>query len=296
MDKFKEYCKKIFMPPVWVIILLVPIAAVSLFFVFLNDLSEHPFGYFVYALNFYALTVFCVWCFTVLPNRIKEGKARLYNTKYGNKFLSDIQFRTHVMLYVSLFVNLFYVLFNGVLFVYDGSYWFLILSVYYVILAVMRFLLVRYFNKNSVGSDMIGEWKRARVCAFILTLINLVLSGAVLMIISQGKGFTYPGMFIYVMAMYTFYVTILAIINIVKYKKYNSPVMSATKVVTLAAALVSMLSLETAMLNEFGSDTPQETKNILIAVTGAVICIVVMCLSVGMIIQAAKEIKKGNNK
>ena len=51
-------------------------------------------------------------------------------------------------------------------------------------------------------------------------------------------------MMIYVMAMYAFYVTVMAVINMVRYRKYHSPVMSAAKAVNLAAALVSMLSLE----------------------------------------------------
>ena len=55
------------------------------------------------------------------------------------------------------------------------------------------------------------------------------------------------------MAMYAFYNIITAVMNVVKYRKYRSPVMSAAKVVSLAATLVSMLSLETAMLTQFGS-------------------------------------------
>lgn len=293
MSKLKKYCNVIFCPPGFVIFLLVPITTVALIYVFLKDLTEHPVTYFVYALSFYTLVVFSVWLFSVFPKRIKSWKKRIYNTKLGNRFFSDVQFRTHVMLYFSLAVNLFYVLFNGYLFFKNNSYWFLILSVYYAILAVMRFLLVNYFNKKPVGSGLIGEWKIYGACGYILTLINLILSGTILMILYRGKGFVYSGILIYVMATYTFYVTTLAIINIVKYKKFKSPVMSAAKVVALASALISMLSLETAMLNEFGSETPQNTKNILIILTGAGICIIVMCLSVAMIVKASKEIKKG---
>ena len=39
------------------------------------------------------------------------------------------------------------------------------------------------------------------------------------------------------------------------YRKYHSPVISAARKVSLAAALVSMLSLETAMLSQFDTES-----------------------------------------
>ncbi len=47
---------------------------------------------------------------------------------------------------------------------------------------------------------------------------------------------------------------ITSVINVVKFRKYGSPIMSAAKVINLTAALVSMLSLETAMLAQLGGD------------------------------------------
>ena len=62
--------------------------------------------------------------------------------------------------------------------------------------------------------------------------------------------------------------------------------------VALAAALVSMLSLESAMLTAFGADTPPETKRALIAATGAGISVIVLGISLHMIVKSVKEIKK----
>ena len=56
--------------------------------------------------------------------------------------------RTHVSLYGSLGVNLLYVTLNVVLgFLYHTS-WFFVLAFYYTILAVMRFLLVRFVSQE----------------------------------------------------------------------------------------------------------------------------------------------------
>ena len=145
---------------------------------------------------------------------------------------------------------------------------------------------------NSLGKSALGEWKRSRICAYILLLVNLSLSGAVLMILFSNRGYDYPGILIYVMAMYTFYSTIHAIVDIVKYRSLGSPVMTTAKIVSLSAALVSMLNLETAMFAQFGKDMAQQDQNLMIILTGAGISITVVTLSVILIVKATKVIRR----
>ena len=97
------------------------------------------------------------------------------------------------------------------------------------------------------------------------------------------------------MALYTFYVTTHAVVDIVKYRKYNSPVMSTAKIITLSAALVSMLSLETAMFSQFGAEMAAENKRIMIAATGAGVSLVVLALSMWLIVRATREIRHTEN-
>ena len=93
------------------------------------------------------------------------------------------------------------------------------------------------------------------------------------------------------MAMYAFYNIITAVMNVVKYRKYRSPVMSAAKVVSLAAALVSMLSLETAMLTQFGSTDSEMFRRIMTSCTGAGVCTIILAMAVYMIYHATRELK-----
>jgi len=123
-------------------------------------------------------------------------------------------------------------------------------------------------------------------------LINLSLSGAVLMILYQHRGYDYPGVMIYVMALYTFYALTMSIVDIMKYRKMESPIMSTAKIVSLSAALVSMLNLETAMFVQFGTDMAQQDQNLMIMLTGAGISITVVTLSVILIVRATKEIRR----
>ena len=289
---WKKLGKKLLFPPVWLMAILAIACTALLIAVFVKGWEESPIAYAVYVVSFYTLSVITVFCSMVLPKKTREIKEKIYENPLGNRYMTDRVFRTQVSLFTSLAVNLLYVGLNIWSWYFIRSWWFMVLAVYYVIMAVMRFLLVRYVRINKIGASIKAEWKRARICACFLLLINLSLSGAVLMILYQSRGYDYPGMLIYVMAAYTFYSTIHAIVDIVKYRKLESPVMSTAKIVSLSAALVSMLNLETAMFAQFGKDMSTENQQIFIILTGAGVSITVVTLSVLLITRANKELKQ----
>ena len=284
--------KKLLFPPVWVMVILTVVSAAGLTVVFVKGWQETPVAYAVYVLAFYTLSVVTIFCVTVLPKQYHRIRQRIYDHPLGHRYMTDRAFRTELSLHLSLGINLLYVGINLWSWHWNRSWWFVVLAVYYVIMAVMRFLLVRYVRRNEIGSSVFGEWKRSRVCAYILLLVNLSLSGAVLMILYQNRGYDYSGIMIYVMAMYTFYSVIHAIVDIVKYRALGSPIMSTAKIVSLSAALVSMLNLETAMFAQFGGEMRLEDQRIFIILTGAGVSVTVVMLSVMLIVRATKEIRR----
>lgn len=154
----------------------------------------------------------------------------------------------------------------------------------------MRFLLVRHAHRHHFGKDKAAEWKRFRLCGIILVMMNVALAGVVILVVHQNGSFHYAGSLIYAMALYTFYVTIMAVVNLVRYRKYQSPAMSAAKAINLAAALVSMLSLETAMLAQFGGG--ETFRQLMTASTGGSVCVIVVGMGVYMTVHASKQLKK----
>ena len=288
----KSFWKKLLFPPLWLMLSLLVLCAVSLPYVFINGLVNSPVAYGIYALSFYTLCVVCLFCALMLPGQYKSIRSRIYAHPIGHRYMTDAAFKTHVSLYTSLAANLLYVGVNVLSWFLYRSMWFVVLAVYYVILAVMRFLLVRYVRLDPLGLNRLGELRRARLCSCILLLLNFVLTGAVMMILYQNKGFEYHGILIYVMASYTFYITTHAIVDLVRYRKYKSPVMTVSKLISLSAALVSMLALETAMFSQFGGEMPVRDQRLMIALTGAGVSIAVISMSVFMIVSAAKEIKE----
>ena len=292
---WKKIGKKLLFPPIYLLVILVIFSAVALTFVFVKGMEETIPAYIVYVLAFYTLSVVTVFCVMVLPKQYSTIKRKIYDHPFGNRYMTDRVFRTNISLSISFVISMLYVGINLWSWYALQSYWFMVLAVYYVIMAVMRFLLVRYVRIQRIGTNMLGEWKRSRICAYILLLINLSLSGAVLMILYQHRGYDYPGIMIYVMALYTFYALTMSIVDIVKYRKMGSPVMSTAKIVSLSAALVSMLNLETAMFAQFGADMTPENQRIFIILTGAGVSITVVTLSVILIVNANKEIRRIKN-
>lgn len=289
---WKKIGKRLLFPPVWLMILLTVFSAAGLVAVFMNGWDTSPVAYAIYVLAFYSLSIVTVFCIMVLPKQYGRVKLKVLANPFGNRYATDKVFRTKVSLNLSLGINLLYVAINVLSWYLYQSWWFVCLAVYYGIMSAMRFLLVRYVRLNEIGANRHGELKRSLACSYIMLLLNLFLSGAVLMVVYQNRGYEYHGILIYVMAMYTFYMATHAIINLVKYRSFESPVMSTAKVISMAAALVSMLNLETAMFAEFGADMAKEDQGLMIMLTGAGISITVIVMAVYLIQRCTKEIKK----
>lgn len=295
MERLKAVLKKIFfLPPLPTVL----IAAPSFLFVFIMlGREEHSaLSYLSYLLSAYAMVITATGlCGVVEAVRKGIGELRLVRwlrrTSWGNRLLDDAAFRSELTLHGGLLANLLYVavnLFSG--FRYRSA-WFLSLAVYYALLSAMRAVLVRYLHRRAVGEDVKAEFRRYRACGVILLLMNQALVGIILYMVTQNRGFSYPGNMIYAMALYTFYITITAVVNVVKFRKHGSPLLSAAKVISLTAALVSMLSLETAMLAQFGSGQ-RAFRRIMLASSGGVVCAVVVSMAVYMIAHATKQLKK----
>jgi hypothetical protein len=95
------------------------------------------------------------------------------------------------------------------------------------------------------------------------------------------------------MAAYTFTALTTAIINVIKYRKYNSPVYSASKAISLAAALVSMLTLESTMLTTFGDETMSAIeRKWMLGATGGAISLMIVATAIYMIVVGTKKLKQ----
>lgn len=296
MERVKALLKRIFFLPALAAVLISVPSFALVIYVLAAD-AEGPLAYVAYGLSAYAMAVAAIGVIRAV-RAVREGigghplmkKVRAH--PIGGRYLSDAAFRAEVSLYPSLCVNLFYAAFKLISGIVYGSVWLITLAVYYILLAVMRFLVLTTARSRDKGASLADEYRRYRLCGILLVPMNLALSGMVLFLVRQEGGYDYPGMLIYVMAMYAFYAVITAAINIVKFRRHGSPALSAAKAINLTAALVSMLALETAMLSQFGGEDDALFRQVMLSVSGGVICAFVFGMAVCMIVHATRQIKQ----
>ncbi len=284
---WKKLGKALLFPHIAIMIILVPIATVFLVYsmVFLG--TESVLAIVSYVLAAYTLTV---WCFKI-PYLIRFFKTFKDENRYARRWLDDVRLRVNVTLYGSLIWNAAYAVFQLWLGFYHRSFWFCSLAVYYLSLAVVRFALVRYTSKNEPGVQMRTELVRYRACGWVFLAMNLALSLMIFFMIYWNRTFHHHEITTIMMAAYTFTSFTMAIVNIVRYRKYHSPVLSASKAISLTAACVSMLTLESTMLTTFGQAESLGFRRLMLGLTGGAIsaCIIVMAIS--MIVRGSKGLK-----
>ena len=172
------------------------------------------------------------------------------------------------------------------------TFWFFSLAGYYLCLAVMRFFLARYVTKHRAGERMREELIRYRLCGWIFLFMNLTLSLMVFFMVYWDRTFVHHEITTIALAAYTFTAFAMAIVNMVKYRRYNSPVYSASKAISFAAACVSMLTLESTMLTTFGDGSMDAlTRNVLLGCTGGAVSVLVVTMALYMIVSSSKKLK-----
>ncbi len=286
---WEKFFKSILYPHIVIVIILLPISTsiliYSLFYV--SDRSMQ--AYISYALAFYTLTIYCLR----IPELIKFIKKVKKENKYIRKWNEDLNLRSNISLFGSSLWNGIYAIFQLWLGFYHKTFWYYSFGCYYICLSAMRFYLNSYFRKYKIGERMDLELKRYRFCGEMFLVMNLALASIIFFMIYWNRTFQHHMIITIAMATYTFVTFTLAIIAYIKYSKYNSPILSASKIISLTAACVSMLTLESTMLNTFGgSSFSRASKRIFLGITGVVICVYVIVVAVYMIVSSTKKIKR----
>ena len=288
---WKKLGKALLYPKTVLMILLVPIAAALLVGSMVFVGTKSAIAYISYVLAAYTLTV---WCMKI-PNIIRFFKRFKMENKYAQKWLNDTRLRVNVSLYGSFVWNAMYGVFQLWLGIYHRTFWFSSLGAYYICLGAMRFFLLRHTKKYAPGERMQTELIKYRACGWVFLVMNLALALIVFFMIYWNRTFQHHMITTIAMAAYTFTSFSMAIVNVVKYKKYNSPVFSASKAISFAAACVSMLTLTSTMLTTFSDGTMDVlTQKMMLGSVGIAVSGVVVAMAIYMIVQSTKKLKKIN--
>ncbi len=289
MEKWKKIGKALLFPHIAVLWILLPIAIVFLVYSMVVLGEENPISIASYVLAFYTLTV---WCCRI-PNIIFFFKSFKKENQYVQLWTGDVRLRMNVSLFGGFVWNAVYAIFQLCLGIYHHTFWYYSLAGYYLFLGIMRFSLASFIRTHKPGEDMTAERKLYRNCGIVFLFLNLALTLIIFFMVYWNRTFRHHQITTIAMAAYTFFSFTMAIINIVKYRKIGSPVYAASKAISLAAACVSMLTLEATMLTVFHDGSMSlQTRRIFLGATGGAISVFIIGMAIYMIARATKQLKR----
>lgn len=283
MKKALEVLQKILHPPKWALFFAPPVVFAALIYIFLTGQNNSTPAYVIYGTSAYCLAVLVL----PLPRLIRNAKVsvmrRINGMAFGGRYVNDLAFRGSVSIYRGMTVNFLYVLFRIVVGIRYTSMWFISMAVYYLVLGVLRLSLILSYHQK-VNIDELRCYRRT---AWLIFLLNIPMGGMITLMVLTNSGYSYPGYVIYLSAMYTFYTMVTSVVNLVRFRRLGSPILSAAKVLNFIAALMSILGLQTAMIAQFSveSDSFRKTMN---AITGGVIWLCVILTAVYMLRRSRK--------
>lgn len=180
--------------------------------------------------------------------------------------------RTVKLALLSLIFNIIFAMYHIGSGVITHSWWLFTVGIYYAILSIVRFAVLRIKKQNDFVTRFAGV---------MLMLLSLPLVGTVILAVVRDRGIVMNEIVIIAMATYYFTKITLAIINLIKARKSTSPKHVTLRNISLSDACVSIFALQRSMLVSFGAMSKNDIC-IFNAVIGAAVCITVFLLGLNL--------------
>lgn len=274
--------KKILYPKTYILLIgLLTIIISLVYLIFYNGFGS-SISYILYLIMTYFLIVICIRIYNIIRFKIDRF---IDNNKYLKEYKNNHELRYKISLFISLTLNIIYSIFKLLSGIIIKSFWFISFALYYFLLIILRLNIAREETKDN--SNLKDEFIKYRKTGIILLFTNVILTIIILIIVNQKIMKVYPDWIAITVAVYTFYLIFNSIFSLIKYRKYQSPLISASKVINVITSFVSLISLEIILIPTFGNG---ETKffEIMIMATGGGIALIIIIISFYMIIKSTE--------
>jgi len=181
--------------------------------------------------------------------------------------------------FASLLLNTVYSAYHMIFGIAARSWWFFIVGIYYLVLSMVRFVVLRHKGKNRFLIHFTG---------IMLMVLSLSLVGSVILAFVKDRGTAFPLVVMLAIAVYTFTKITLAAVKWIKERKSRSAKLITLRNISFADAFVSIFSLQRSMLVSFEGMTEIEIR-IMNTATGSAVCIIVFLLGWSLVRQKNKK-------
>lgn len=260
-----------------------------------NSLLQNIFFAGLGTFFFYAVYLFAAFGIKNIKVFIAFLRKRI---KWFDHILTDYNYRTIFNAALAFIFVFIFSIYNAILGIIYQSVWYISISIYYFLLMIVRFILVKngyLLGKQKLEIDIKAK-KMTKIylkSGIYLFLIDLVLVIPITMLIYFQKKVNFPDWIAIGMAAYTFYKLITAIVNFIKTRKSEHLIIKGLRTINFTDAMVSLLTLENTLILTFSTEK-SESLFILGAILGFVIIVLCFLLAVLTIINGRKILKKNN--
>lgn len=149
---------------------------------------------------------------------------------------------------ISMITALLFALFNGLIGIISDAPWNLYISIYYVLLIIVR-METLIFEKKAYKDNNNEIRKKAYIASFcILMVLNIALIGPIVLMIKNLRPGNIGMILSIAMAAYSFTSITIAIINAKKSIKHDNLLVKQNRIIDLISALVSILILQHTLI------------------------------------------------
>ena len=213
--------------------------------------------------------------------------------KVYEHYREDPWFRASTSLKMSSIINMFFIIYQGYNAFMRSSYWYGALAVYYAMLTFLRVTMVTFMQTDA--ADGREELRRYRFCGYMLLLLTTIIIAMGIIINRIGHRPVYPGHMVFVTAAFTVYNVTFAIFNYVKWRQLEDPVVSASKALSIASALMSIYTLQNAVIGRYAAFSDATMVHVFTYLTPALVLIAITGMSLFIILRVNWVLKHIGN-
>ena len=252
--------------------------------------EKNALHYILYALSAVGLGYFAYTVIVLVVPKIKACAIRLLQRhSFTDHILKSYGFRTLAFAAAGFIVNIAYAVLQAVVGIVARSVWNITIAVFYFVLIALKGIV--FFCDRKYKENTAKLIKTYRACGYMFNLLTVALAGIVILINKADMSYEYAGYMIYIVAAYTFYKIITAIIHFFKARRRDGLIVQAIRNINLVSAIYSVFVLQVSMIQAFGDGNDPLSNSI----AGGAVALLILLISIYMIVKshsAEKQISK----
>ncbi len=296
---FLRFLEKLHNPPNWIAVLAVATTLIICPLIVLAIVFDYGHGV-AATIGLIICALLCIYTLTVTVSSIVRSRKKLIKVAdryaFTRKLYKSYEFRTLFFGIFAFLMNVGYTVFLIVTAIVYDSAWYGTIGVYYILLVVARggVLFQNRKDEKSYKDEpkrlQIAKVGTYRYCGIMMLVLAVSLAFSVLELLVESASYRFSYWPIYVFAIVAAYKVFNASIHLVHASKSDDLAVRSVRYINLAATLMSVLLLQTAIVAAY----PPRAITIAFVngITGAIVCLITLAIGLYTVLHSVKVKKR----